>query len=193
MEAELHWPSVTFAFRPSFRLPDPARTLRRAGSLLVAIGLAGCSEPPISLASASGFDPQAVVAPERIAAASTTLARETAAPMAKQAAHPRNLTLLGTTVGARGAFAVVRRDGSPQSFQLRVGDAVDGRVVTAIEFDRIVLASDASLGDGTAAIVHLDIAAAAPLLAEPTAQASTAGAATLAPIYTEPETVVAGH
>ncbi|MEO6743113.1 MAG: hypothetical protein ABIN08_01390 [Caldimonas sp.] len=113
--------------------------------------------------------------------------------MANQPAHPRDLKLLGTTIGARGAFAVVRRDGSPQSFQLRVGDAVDGRVVTAIEFDRIVLGSDASRGDGTAAIVHLDIAAATPLPAEPPAQAPTAGAATPAPIYTEPETVVAGH
>ena len=184
---------MSSAFRPSFRFPNPTRILRRAGSLVVAIGLAGCSEPPVPLASASGFDPQAMVAPERIAATSTTLARETAAPRAAHPAHPRDLTLLGTTVGARGAFAVVRRDGSPQSFQLRVGDAIDGRIVTAIEFDRIVLASDASHSANTAAIVHLDIRAAAPSTAEPTAQPPTAGAATAEPIYTEPETVVAGH
>ena len=192
MEATLDWPVVTPSFRPSFHCPNPTRILRRAGSLFVAIGISGCSEPPAPMVSASRFDPQAMVAPERIAAASTTRPHATVAPTAARAERPSGLTLLGTTVGTRGAFAVVRRDGSPQSFQLRVGDTVDGRVVTAVEFDRIVLASDSSRADNTAAIVHLDITAAAPSPAEAT-QAPPAGPATPTPIYIEPETVVAGH
>lgn len=185
---------MTAAFHPARTFPDPARTLLSAWTLCAAIGLAACSEAPAPLTPAAVVDAHATIAPDRIASASTRPVLEAAPPTTTaHTARPRDLTLLGTTVGARDAFAVVRRDGSPQSFQLRVGDTVDGRVVTAIEFDRIVLASNPARGDNAAATVHLDIAAAAPSPAEPTAKAPTAGAATPAPVYTEPEIVVAGH
>lgn len=196
MEADLEWLDVTAAFRPSAPFPDPPRILRhRCGwPLVAAIGLAACSEPSVPLAPAPAVDAQATIAHERLAAA-TKPVRETPSPAPARTVDARGLTLLGTTIGARGAFAVVRRDGSPQSFQVRVGDAVDGRVVTAIDFDRIVLASDTGPGGGAAAPVRLDIAGAAPSPPEPTAKAPppATGDAAPIPIYTEPEIVVAGH
>src|SRR5687768_17341383 len=193
MEATLDGP-VWIAFHPPHRLPNRQRLHRRAAPLWAVLALAACSEPPVPLTAAAAFEPPAAITPERIAAVSTTPAPQTTTPTpAAGPARPHDLTLLGTTLGTRDGFAVVRRDGSPQSFQVRVGDAVDGRIVTAIEFDRIVLASDATRGDNAAAVVHLDIAAAAPSPTEPAAQRPAAGSTTPAPIYSEPETVVAGH
>jgi hypothetical protein len=66
----------------------------------------------------------------------------TSAPIEAATPAPA-LKLEGTVVAGAGSFAMVRPTEDSRLLQLRVGDRVDGLVVTAIGFDRVALAGAA--------------------------------------------------
>lgn len=88
------------------------------------------------------------------------------------------LKLVGTVMAGTGSFAMVRRTTDSQLLELRVGDRVEGLVVTAIESDRVALA-------GTARRIVIEAetqaAAVAPAVVAPAVVAPPAPAAVSAP------------
>ena len=114
----------------------------------------GDSTLPHDVCSASSSEP--------IASATTAV---TAAPA---------LQLKGTVMAGAGSFAMMRRTTDSQLLELRMGDRVDGFVVTAIESDRVVLA-----GAGRSIVIEADVeaeasnaAAVAPSVAAPLTSAA---------------------
>jgi hypothetical protein len=104
-----------------------------------------------------------------------------------------DLTVVGTSTGATGAFAVLRRRGSPQFIQVRVGDSVDRMVVAAIEFDRIVLVSQSASGESAPTPRRLEVATNSQTDESGSALPPAASEQPKPPLFTEPEIVVAGH
>lgn len=122
-----------------------------------------------------------------------TRARVTAPESAPRGIEAPDLTVVGTSTGARGSFALLRRGGSARVEQVRVGDAVDQLVVTAIEFDRIVLVSQVANGGVTPTTLRLEVQADRPPPDGPATPLPAPSPQSPPPFYIEPEIVVAGH
>lgn len=110
-------------------------------------------------------------------------------PVPAAAAAPA-LRLLGTTVSSEGSLAIVRRAGDPRLLPLRVGDQVDGMVVSAIQSGRVALAP---AGLTVPPTVVLDAAPSATAAADAAAVPARPRPAPPQTQYTEPEVVVEGH
>ncbi|MFL6663946.1 MAG: hypothetical protein ACJ8G7_17370 [Rhizobacter sp.] len=141
--------------------------------------------PPTPVSSTSISPPMSVapsVSPPATAESpATATATATTAPA---------FQLLGTAVTPEGSLAVLRHPGEAQLMTVRVGDQVDGRVVSAIEPGRIALTA----GTPTSRPLFIN-AETAPSEARLPAAALPAAPRPLPPPthYTEPEIVVDGH
>jgi hypothetical protein len=190
---------------PPVRAPRRSAHRRRCGATAaVLVTLVACSDAPgpqhLSVASSPIDATRATPVTRANFGAPTTHpgARSTLAPAAQPA--PGALALVGTAVTPRGSFAILRREGTPEFMLVRVGDAIDRRVVTELDFDRIVLAAPGDTGDTT---LHLapgrsavEIAASAAIHSQGIRAAGAPAARTpsIEPAaYIEPEIVIAGH
>ena len=190
---------------PPVRAPRGSAHPGRCGATAaVVLTLVACSEAPgpqpLSVASGPIDATRAAPVTRANPGAPTPppAARSTLAPAAQPARA--GLALVGTAVTPRGSFAILRREGTPEFMLVRVGDAIDRRVVTELDFDRIVLAAPGDTGDTT---LHLapdrsavEIAATAAIHSQGLRAAGPPAARTSSiepAAYIEPEIVIAGH